>query len=196
MPITLTTTTDQRIVHAGTWEQFQWIQQGFNGSAGVRLSYYNGTIEILMPGREHEIFASIIGYLITTFLVENNIFFQPTGAMTQERTGIVSAQADQSYCIGSVKPVPDLAIEVIFTSGSIAKLERYNALGVPEVWFWEDGTLQLYQLQPDGYQTIDRSQLPGLNTLDLELLTRCILMAETDAGEAIRSFRRQLQQSN
>lgn len=194
MPLTLNTTTDQRIVHTGTWEQFQSIQQGFNGSAGVRLFYYNETIEILMPGREHEIFANIIGYLITTLLVENGIFFQPTGAMTQEKTGIVSAQADQSYCIGSVKPIPDLAIEVIFTSGSTAKLERYRALGVPEVWFWEDGTLKLYQLQAHGYQAIDRSQLPGLDTLDLDRLTRCVLIAETDAGEAIRTFRRQLQQ--
>jgi Uma2 family endonuclease len=145
-----------------------------------------------MPGREHEIFAHVIGYLVTTFLVEQGIFFKPTGAMTQEKEGVVSAQADESYCIGSVKLIPDLSIEVVFTSGGTSKLERYKALGVQEVWFWEDGLLKLYHLRDGNYEPIDHSQLPGLSELDLDLLRRCILMAETDAGEAIRAFRRKI----
>jgi Uma2 family endonuclease len=158
----------------------------------VRLFYYDETIEILMPGREHELFASIIGYLVTTFLTEQGIFFQPTRSMTQEKEGVVSAQADESYCIESVKTIPDLSIEVVFTSGGINKLERYKALGVPEVWFWEDEMLKLYHLQNCIYERIDRSRLPGLSDLNLDLLKRYILMAETDTGEAIRAFRREL----
>lgn len=192
MPPLLDKTTDQRIVHHGTWEQFKFIQKGFEGSPGVRLFYYDGAIEILMPGQDHETFARVIAYLVTTFLVEQGIFFKPTGAMTQEKEGVVSAQADESFCIGSVKPIPDLSIEVVFTSGGISKLERYKALGVPEVWFWEDGSLKLYHLQDGSYQHIDKSQLPGLSELDLDLLRRCILMAETDTGEAIRAFRREM----
>jgi Uma2 family endonuclease len=192
MPPLLDKTTDQRILHYGTWEQFKFIQKGFEGSPGVRLFYYDGMIEILMPGREHEIFASIIGYLVTTFLTEKGIFFQPTRSMTQEKEGVVSAQADESYCIGSVKSIPDLSIEVVFTSGGTSKLERYKALGVQEVWFWEDGLLKLYHLRDGSYEPIDHSQLPGLSELDLDLLRRCILMAQTDAGEAIRAFRREI----
>jgi Uma2 family endonuclease len=186
-------TIDQRIVHQGTWEQFKFIQKGFAGSPGVRLFYYDGTIEILMPGQEHETFAHIIGYLVTTFLAEKGIFFKPTGAMTQEKEGVVSAQADESYCIGSVKTIPDLSIEVVFTSGGINKLDRYKALGVPEVWFWEDGVLTLYHLLGSNYERINRSRLPALETLNLDLLKRCILMAATDSGEAIRTFRREIQ---
>jgi Uma2 family endonuclease len=192
MPTILTPTTDQRIVHTGTWEQFKLIQQGFDGSPGVRLSFYYETIEILMPGREHEIFASIIGYLLTTFLIEKGIFFQQTRSMTQEKEGVVSAQADESYCIGSVKPISDLVIEVVFTSGGIGKLERYKALGVLEVWFWQDRALSFYRLQNSEYVALERSQLPGLSELNLELFTRCILMAEADAGEAIRTFRQEM----
>ncbi|MGB7442366.1 MAG: Uma2 family endonuclease [Coleofasciculaceae cyanobacterium] len=192
MPPLLEKTTDQRIVHHGTWEQFKFIQKGFEGSPGVRLFYYGGAIEILMPGREHEIFASIIGYLITTFLTEKGIFFQPTRSMTQEKEGVVSTQADESFCIGSVKSIPDLSIEVVFPSGGTSKLERYKALGVQEVWFWEDGLLKLYHLRDGSYESIERSQLPRLSELNLDLLKRCILMAETDAGEAIRTFRREI----
>ena len=192
MPPLLNKTTDQRIVHQGTWEQFKFIQKGFEGSPGVRLFYYDGAIEILMPGQDHETFARVIGYLVTTFLVEQGIFFKPTGAMTQEKSGVVSVQADESYCIGSVKPIPDLSIEVVFTSGGTSKLERYKALGVPEVWFWEDGLLKLYHLRDGSYEPIDDSQLPGLSELDLDLLRHCVLMAATDAGEAIRAFRREI----
>ena len=189
MPSPRDKTLDRHLIHHGTWEQFKWIQKGFDGSPGVRLSYYDGAIEIIMPGREHEIFSRIIGYLVTTFLAEKGIFFQPTGAMTQEKAELVSAQAGESYCIGSPKPIPDLSIEVVFTNGGINKLERYKALGVPEVWFWEDGLLQLYHLHDNHYESIDRSQLPGLSDLDLDLLRRCVLMAETDSGAAIRAFR-------
>ena len=125
---------DQRIVDRGrTWTQFKHIQKGFEGSTGIRLFYYNGTIEILMPGRDRELFGQVIGCLVTCFLAQKGIFFQPTGARIQEREGEASAQADQSYCIGSVKPIPDLSIEVIFTSGGIDKLARYRMLEVPEV---------------------------------------------------------------
>ncbi|NJO41098.1 MAG: Uma2 family endonuclease [Cyanobacteria bacterium RU_5_0] len=181
--------TDQRILMQGTWETFKLIQQVSEDSPGVRLAYYEGTIEILMPGEDHEFFAHVIGYLVTTFLLEKGIPFKPTGAKTQEQEGKASAQADESYCIGGANPIPDLSIEVIFTSGSTNKLARYQALNVSEVWFWEDGVLTLHRLRGNRYERIDRSELPGLNQLDIDLLRRCIVMAETDFSEAVRVFR-------
>jgi Uma2 family endonuclease len=179
--------TDQRIVIQGTWEKFKLIQQGFEETPGAKLSYYQGTIEILMPGEEHEFFAHVIGYLLTTFFLKIGTPFKPTGAKTQEQEGEASAQADESYCIGGSKPIPDLSIEVVFSSGS-KKLARYQALGVPEVWFWEDGTLNLFHLHDQGYEAIARSELPGLEQLDIDLLKRCILMAETDFAAAVQAF--------
>jgi Uma2 family endonuclease len=180
--------TDQRIVLQGTWEKFKRIQADFEDFPGIKLAYFNGAIEILMPGEDHEFFSEIIGYLVMTFLLKQGIDFKPTGAKTQERAGEVSAQADKSYWVGSPKKIPDLSIEVVFTSGGVSKLARYQALGVPEVWFWEDGVLTLHHLRNGGYEQSDRSQLPGLDQLDINLLRRCILMAETDFAEAVRMF--------
>lgn len=179
--------TDQRIVIQGTWEHFKLIQQGFEATPGAKLAYYRGTIEILMPGEDHEFFSRIIHYLVTTFLLKQGIKFKMTGAKTQEKIGEVSAQADESYCLGGSKPIPDLSIEVIFSSGG-NKLARYRALGVPEVWFWEDGSLTLHHLRENGYEQIEHSELPGLEQLDLDLLKRCILMAETDFAAAVQTF--------
>jgi Uma2 family endonuclease len=184
---------DRCIVYSSIgWQQFKLIQAGFAGSPGIRLAYYDSTIEILMPGREHEVFSRLIGFLIGLFCLENAIEFEPTGSMTQEREGVVSAQADESYCFGSSKPIPDLVIEVVFTSGGPSKLQRYRALGVPEVWFWQDGLFSLYRLRDDRYEKIERSEIPELATLDLDLLTRCVLMAQTSRLDAANTFRNAL----
>jgi len=82
----------------------------------------------------------------------------------------------------------DLAIEVIFTSGNIAKLERYRRFNTKEVWFWEDGKFSLYRLRESGYEAIAQSEC--LPNLDLELLARCLLMAEPKS--ALKAFRQEL----
>jgi len=181
-------TLDQRVVLDGTWEQFKLIEKAAADSPGVKLSFFAGTIEILMPGFQHEQFSEIIGYLVTTFLLMRGIRFYPSGSMTQEKAGEVSTQADKSFCLGEAKAIPDLSIEIVYTSGGPSKLPKYQALGVPEVWFWEDGTLRLYRLRDKGYEEILQSKLSGLKALDLELLKRCILLGETDLAEAVRVF--------
>jgi Uma2 family endonuclease len=179
---------DSRVVLSGNWEQFQLIQKGSEDSPGIKLSFFAGAIEILMPGFQHENFSEIIGYLVTTFLLITGIRFYPSGSITQEKTGEVSTQADKSFCLGEIKSIPDLSIEVVYISGGLNKLPKYQALGVPEIWFWEDGTLWLYHLREDGYQEVIQSQLSGLETLDIDLLKRCILMGETDLAEAVKVF--------
>lgn len=175
-----------------TWEQFKYIQKGLEGSPGVRLFFYEGVVEVLMPGQPHEIFKRVISSLLDYFFLHFNITVTPTGSVTQEQEGVASAQADDSFCFGDVKPIPDLSIEVVFTSGSIAKLKRYQALGVPEVWFWEDGLLTLHRLGENGYTRISRSQIPELERLDIELLSRCVLLGETDWLGAVRTFREEI----
>lgn len=189
----LSPTTDQRVTYPDrTWNQFKLIQKGLEDCPGVRLFYYDGTVEVLMPGRDHEFFKSVIGFLLELFFMEKGIEFYPTGSMDQEREGEAFAQADESYCMGGPKVIPDLAIEVTFTSGNIAKLARYQLLGVVEVWFWEDGLLSLYSLDAGEYRRCDRSQILQLAALDIDLLTRCILLAETSRLEAARVFKQGL----
>ena len=179
---------DQRVVIGGNWDQFKLIQKASEDSPGVKLSFFAGAIEILMPGFQHENFSEIIGYLVTTFLLTQGIRFYPSGSMTQEKTGEVSTQADKSFCLETAKSIPDLAIEIVYTSGGLNKMSKYRALGVPEVWFWEDGTLRLYHLRENGYEEVFQSELSGLETLNIDLLKRCILMGETDFAEAVNVF--------
>jgi Uma2 family endonuclease len=181
---------DQHLIYSGiTWDQFKLIQAGFADSNRARLFYYQDTIEILMPGYAHEFYKTIIGFLIELFCLENGIEFEPTGSMTQQREGEVSVEPDESYCFGTSKPNPDLVIEVIFTSGSPKKLQRYQALEIPEVWFWQDGVFSLYRLRDRTYEVISQSEIPELAGLDIDLLTRCVSMAQTSRLEAANTFR-------
>jgi Uma2 family endonuclease len=168
-----------------TWAQFEHLQQGFDRTRGVKLFYYSGTIEILMPGAAHELFKKVIAILIEVFLLDRKIEFEPTGSMTQKREGIAAAEADESYEIQGAK----LCVEINFTSGDESKLDCYQELGIDEVWFWEDGVLAVYHLQSDGYQRVSFSQIPALSSIDLGIMAECILIGETSRIEAVERFR-------
>jgi Uma2 family endonuclease len=83
------------------------------------------------------------------------------------------------------KPRPDLAIEVVISSGGLNKLELYRGPGVPEVWFWRRGTLEVHVLRGDHYQTSPRSEL--LPALDLSLLARFV--EHPRQSQAVREYR-------
>jgi Uma2 family endonuclease len=68
----------------------------------------------------------------------------------------------------SVDPPPDLAIEVDVTSKT--QLSAYASLGVPEVWLYANGELQINLLQADEYVISPTSPtfpgIPIVPTLD------------------------------
>ena len=157
--------TEQQFIQPGvSWESFKAIQSGFADSPGVRLFYYEGELEILSTSPKHEIVKGNLGYLLEDYMLNQGLEFVSTGSFSQEKEAVASVQADESYCFGIRKPVPDLAIEVVITSGGPDKLKRYQALGVQEVWFWEQAEIRLHQLGATGYQQVTESQfVKGIN---------------------------------
>ncbi|GET41431.1 Uma2 family endonuclease [Microseira wollei] len=168
------------------WQQYEILRATLDDFAGVRMNYLKGTLEIFKPGSKHERIKSLIGRLIETYSLETNTRIYACGSTTYrkqaEERGL---EPDESYCIGNLKEFPDLAIEVIVTSGSIDLLEVYRGLGVSEVWFWKNGQLSLYRLQAGQYEQIERSIL--LPNLDINLLVRCANMP--DQYDAVIEFR-------
>jgi Uma2 family endonuclease len=174
------------ILHGLTWHQFKAIQASFESVPNVRLFYCEGLLEIVTINKPHEAIESIIAGLLLIYFEVKDIEFFPSGSYSQIVTGKVEYQSDLSYCFETDKDVPDLCIEVVITSGSPIKLRKYRLRGVPEVWFWDDGTLQVYHLREEGYELINSSEL--LPELDLSLLKRCILFASPLT--ALKEFRK------
>jgi Uma2 family endonuclease len=172
-----------------TWQQFKMMEPLLD-TPGVRLSFLDGILEIRrMPGKKHEVVKKRTGALVEAFLEMSGIPHTPTGSMTLEsEAGQVRREADESYEIGNNRERPDLAIEVVVSSGGINKLEAYKRLQIPEVWFWEKGELLRYALRTHGHEAIDRSEV--LPSLDLALFTKCL--EYPDHLQALREFRQSL----
>lgn len=177
-----------------TWREFKAVEQLLD-RPGYRLSFLDGVLEIkLMPGEPHETVKERIGALLELYLLMAGFDFTPTGSMTLEsETGKVKREADKSYKLAPGRRLPDLAIEIVFSSGGIDKLEAYKRLKIPEVWFWEDGLLEVYHLRGEGdalhYEKVSSSE--EVQGIDLDLLLRCINMV--NHVDAIKTFQQGFQ---
>ena len=127
--------------------------------------------------------------MIELYSIDTNTRVYGCGSTTyRKKAKERGLEPDESYCVGEVKEFPDFAIELIITSGSIDKLDVYQGLGIPEVWFWEDDKVSLYQLREEKYELINRSTF--LPDLDIDLLVRCANIA--DQYDSVVEFRNAL----
>lgn len=183
------------LFEALTWREFKAVEQLLD-RPGYRLSFLDGVLEIVkMPGEPHETVKKRLAALLELYLLIAGFDFTPTGSMTLEsESGKVKREADESYKLAPGRTRPDLAIEIVFSSGGINKLEAYKRLKISEVWFWEDGVLEIHHLRGQGdstyYERISHSEaLPGL---DLTAFLRCINMV--NHVEAVKTFQKVIQQ--
>jgi Uma2 family endonuclease len=195
---------EERFISSGvSWESYESLLVKLENNSHYRVTYLDGILEIVSPSIRHEKIKTNLGMLLERFFYSKRIRFVPMGSSTF-RNKAKKAGAE-CYCIGEEKKVPDLAIEVVLTSGNISKLEIYRRLGVAEVWFWERNQFKLYHLrdtsQEDqatvytdtyGYEQITTSEiLPGL---DISLLEQCISIS--DSIQAIDEFEQGLKAAN
>lgn len=181
---------EERLITSGvSWEAYETLITALGESSGYRVAYLEGTLEIMSPSRNHEIDKENIGRLLEAYLEENRLHFWGLGSMTLKRgEKQAGKEPDKCYCLRTDKNMPDLAIEVIYTSGGIDTLEVYKRLGVIEVWFWQNNQFTIYHLQGDRYEQRQTSQL--LPNLDFTLLTQYALIQ--DPLEAIVEWRKQI----
>lgn len=180
--ITLDDPEERRVLSRVSWEQYEALLADLGDSSAYRVHFLDGVLEILAPSRNHESGKTRIGDLLLIYFLETDTEYFPMGSTTLKKSEKkAGGEPDESYCIGTDKEFPDLAIEVIVTSGSINRLELYRRLGVREIWFWQTNRLSLYHQReenPDqfaenaGYEAIQQSEV--LPDLDLELLTSCL----------------------
>jgi Uma2 family endonuclease len=182
---------EQRFTLRGiSWQQYKALEADLEAIPGVRLSYFHGTLEFMTISEEHEDLKSLIGTLVELYLLEIGVRHYRRGSPTLKKEPDVELMPDETFHFESKKTVPDIAIEVIVTSGSTDKLKGYKTLNVPEVWFWKNGKLSLYYLREGSYQEITQSTF--MPDLDLALLVRCANMS--DQYDAVTEFRNTIRQ--
>ncbi len=181
---------EERIITTGvSWYAYETFLKILEDNNCYRISYLDKTLEIVSPSRAHEGIKKRISLLIEAYLTASNIRFYPLGSTTfrqAEKRG--GKEPDESYCFETEKDFPDLAIEVIFTSGGLDSLEIYQRLEIPEVWFWQNQNLSIYGLIEGEYRQYCHS--PLLPNLDITFLSDCI--RQEDSFDALQTFRQSL----
>jgi Uma2 family endonuclease len=190
-PLTSNLNTEDQIYIATniSWVQYEQITKQLENQSHYRISYLKGTLKIMSPGRNHEKSKENLGDLLKAYLQEAEIDYYSLGSTTfKAQNKQAGKEPDACFCIETEKEFPDLAIEVVFSSGGIQDLEIYKNLQVKEVWFWQDNQLKIYYLEANEYVEIKQSKI--LPALDIQLLTYYVL--QPNIRIAIKEFRKKI----
>ena len=146
-----------------------WLDyQDFNSQEypGYRVSYFNGEITIVSPGRNHERIAAVINRLIVAYCEKYELQDFPFGQTRLNVWGQAGREPDLAYAFNSDKDLPDLVVEVIFSSGDIETLKSsYKNIGINELWIWKENKMTFYSLNQENYTLLQVSGiLPAIES--------------------------------
>jgi Uma2 family endonuclease len=179
---------DHRVLLRGIpWEQYEELLRLRGDEPAPRMTYLRGELEIMAPSRDHEKIKTLWARLLEAYAEEAGIELVGFGSWTvrsaPEERGL---EPDECYIIG-VREVtaPDLALEVVWTSGLLDKMAVYSGLGVGEVWVWRDDRIEVNVLRGAEYARVSRSEI--VPAIDLDLLAG--YLRRSDQTSAVREYR-------
>lgn len=179
---------EQRLMlWAVPWETYVTLRETLDHT-NLRMTYLEGTLEIVSPSRRHEVEKKYFARFLELFCLERDIPLYGYGSTTwRSEARARGLEADECYSIGE-RELPEIAIEVIVSRGSIDKLEVYRGLGIREVWLVEAGVCTVLTLRDTGYVKIPSSEV--LAQVDLVRLMTYAMRSDQHA--ALREFRDEL----
>jgi Uma2 family endonuclease len=193
--------TQRVTLHGISWQTYTRILAELGDHRASRLAYAQGVLEITMPSDRHETYKKLLERMIETLTEELNLPAKSFGATTLNRADLErGAEPDSCYYIQHVHqiegrqvdlttdPPPDLILEIDIASPSSRRLDIYKRLGVPEIWRYVGGTLQIYRLQDGEYVPSDRS--PSFPIVSTIVINQFLHQAEAqDDTTFIRTWR-------
>ncbi|WP_250122098.1 Uma2 family endonuclease [Chroococcidiopsis sp. CCMEE 29] len=194
---------EQRVVfHHVSWQTFKALLVEIGEDRTSRLTYDQGTLEIMTPLMPHEQSNRLIERLIYVLVEEMELDLVTAGSTTLDRPDLErGAEPDSSYYIQNEAlmrdreeidltqdPPPDLVLEVEYSRSSVDKLRLYASMGVPEFWRYNGHVLRIYRLDGEQYQLCENS--PTFTPVAVSEIPRFIEEAKKIGEVAmIKSFR-------
>ncbi|WP_413166361.1 Uma2 family endonuclease [Capilliphycus salinus ALCB114379] len=184
------------------WETYEHLLKDISQQRRLRLTYYQGELEIMVPSPEHEFYKEVIGRFVETLAEELQVSIYPLGSTTFKQAKNTGAEPYKCFYIRNIErvrgkkrlnfvedPPPDLVVEIDITSSSDTRLKIYAELGVPEVWIYNRESLLIKQLQNQA-EYISTNQSLFFPNLPLNEITTFLTQAETmDYLTLVREFR-------
>lgn len=207
MTALLTAPSSQVVLPSVSWGTYQGLIRDLESVPGKRLTYDQGTLEIMVPLPPHEAYKKLMGRLVEVATEETDTEIRSLGSTTWSREDLSKGlEADQCYYIQHEQavrgkddidltrdPPPDLAIEVDNTRSSLNRMAIYASLGVSEVWRFDGETLTIYVLMNGEYQSQDASNVLPLLLRDdlLRFLQTSQTLGETTWVKSFRAWLRE-----
>ena len=190
------------VLHDISWETYEQLLEIFAERSTPRMTYYQGTLELMVPLPEHERYSWTLGRLIVALSEEIGIEILGLKSSTwRSEPKKAGNEAEECFYIQNEAlmrgkltidlkndPPPDLAVEMDLTSSSINKMAVYAELKVPEVWIWKKGKLIINILNDTGYVESETSLAFGSFPVK-ELAQFMRLDSEKGENARIREFR-------
>lgn len=169
------------------WKEYVLLRDVLDGP-GVRMSYLGGSLELMSPSPEHELWKTNIARLVELYAHLRNIDLRGYGSTTFKSEATErGAEPDECYLIGKkLADVPDIVLEVIRTAPLLDKSAIYAALGVPELWIFRNGGFTIHSLDRGSARYAPVPTSVFLPDLSFELLAR--FATREDTAQALREF--------
>ncbi len=156
-----------------SWQAYERLLDALGDNSHVRLSYDNGSLEIMSPSDKHEYLKSLLGHLLSVLTEELDLKYISIGSTTLRREQSQSGtEPDDCFYIPnadrvigkgeielSVDPPPDLAVEIDISNRSRTKFSIYGSIGVPEIWQYRNERVKFFRLAQSNYHEIPASDL-------------------------------------
>ncbi len=160
-----------------SWETYEQLLRNYQNFSAPRFTYDQGDLEIMSPSIPHEAASDILSLLVNIICEERELDVRGLGSTTHKRADLLKGvEPDGCFYIQNVDiirgvedldltihPPADLVIEADISRQSVPRFPIYAALGVPEIWQFENGEVRFFGLHEGHYVLLDISAaLPGI----------------------------------
>jgi len=192
---------ERRLLHEVSWEDYEQLLEELGEGYAVRVSYAEGTLEIMAPLYRHEHAKDSITALARVLTKALGLKLESAGSTTLKRKRLRrGAEPDTCFYIQHaaqvigkqtidlrVDPPPDIVVEVDVTHPSYSKLKTYARFGVPEFWRYDGKRFEIFALVSGGYVARETSvTFPFVRSSDLMIFLE---QSQTEGQDAaLQSF--------
>jgi Uma2 family endonuclease len=179
--------------HDVSWDEYEELLDRVGEAPGLRISYDNGSLQIMTISAAHEKYALFINSLIAGIRLRLRLNILAFGSATmRKRRHSKGNEPDACFYVQTASlignkiqldfetdPPPDIVVEIDIHHDSRSRFPVYEALGVPEIWRYNGDAMTIYHLaeeSPEGEASayVERDASAALPILTAQLLTEML----------------------
>lgn len=176
---------EQRIVLKNvSWQLYEHLLETHRDGSTPRFTYNQGELEIVSLSAKHEQLKDLIVLIVNALAEAREMDVVGLGSTTFSREDLERGfEPDGCFYLTNIErvkgkeeidlasdPPPDIVVEIDITSPSIKKLPIFAALGVLEIWHYDDTSekWRILRLAGDAYaEQMESSWFPRLTAVML-----------------------------